>query len=363
MKWPGWTGVGERTYRQPNGTVVQPSKTAWDVLQLLIIPLILVGIALVFNAAQASREQKHQDAQIREDRALAAASREDATLDAYFARMSSLILNRGLTKSKPHSALRQVARTETLATLRRLDGSRKGALVQFLNEAGLLRIKSANAISSSSTGTYSASGPLASPIIDLSDADLRNADLRHATFEAPNRSERIQLIGDLRGARFDDAYLQGVTFFGGKGSYAAFGADLRGASFDRAGVSEVAFPEQLQGAKFRGAILTGDNFNLTNLTNARFDKATFQPSNTAPNSFKAACLNGASFAGADFNNYGAANFLAAQGDDVDFSGAEGLSPQSVLLGIGITNPRFDGAQGRPRITRQYRWNGYRASCR
>ena len=342
---------------------MQPSKTAWDVLQLLIIPLILVGIALVFNAAQASREQKHQDAQLREDRALAAASREDATLDAYFARMSSLILNRGLTKSKQHSALRQVARTETLATLRRLDGSRKGALVQFLNEAGLLRIKSANAISSSTTSAYSTTGPLASPIIDLSDADLRNADLRHATFEAPNRSERIQLIGDLRGARFDDAYLAGVTFWGSKGSFGVVSADLRGASFDRSGVTEVAFPEQLQGAKFRGAILTGADFNLTNLTKARFDKATFQPSNTATNSFKAACLNGASFAGADFNNYGAANFLAARGDDVDFSGAEGLSPRSVLLGIGITNARFDGAQGRPRITRQYRWNGYGAECR
>ena len=27
MKWPAWTGVGERTYEQPHGTVVQRSNT------------------------------------------------------------------------------------------------------------------------------------------------------------------------------------------------------------------------------------------------------------------------------------------------------------------------------------------------
>ena len=43
MKWPAWIGVGERTYKQPDGTVVQPSKTAWDWLQLLIVPAVLAG--------------------------------------------------------------------------------------------------------------------------------------------------------------------------------------------------------------------------------------------------------------------------------------------------------------------------------
>jgi hypothetical protein len=95
-------------------------------LQLLIVPAMLVAIALLFNASQASRERGREDRRIKEDRALAKSARQDAILDAYYTKMSDFMLKRHLLKAKDESPVRQVARTETLATLRRLNGSRKG---------------------------------------------------------------------------------------------------------------------------------------------------------------------------------------------------------------------------------------------
>ena len=103
MRWPAWLGVGERRWKRSPDEEVQPSKTAWDVLQLLIVPLMLVLIAFYFNASQASRDRSREDRRS-----------EDATLDAYLAKMSDLMLDRDLLTSRPESPVREVARAETL---------------------------------------------------------------------------------------------------------------------------------------------------------------------------------------------------------------------------------------------------------
>jgi len=130
MRWRDWLGIGERRWKKAADEEVQPSKTLWDFLQLLIVPAILVVIAILFNASQESR-----------DRDRAENARRDATLDAYFAQMSDLMLKHELLKAGSASPVKQVARTITLATVRRLDGERKGEVVRFLDEAGLLRLE------------------------------------------------------------------------------------------------------------------------------------------------------------------------------------------------------------------------------
>jgi hypothetical protein len=37
MRSPGWLGVGERRWKKSPDEDVQPSKTVWDLLQLLIV--------------------------------------------------------------------------------------------------------------------------------------------------------------------------------------------------------------------------------------------------------------------------------------------------------------------------------------
>jgi hypothetical protein len=91
MRWPAWLGVGERRWKKSPDEEVQPGKTLWDFLQLLIVPAMLAVIALLFNASQASRERHSEDRRVRVDRALAIETRRDANLDAYLAEMRDLI--------------------------------------------------------------------------------------------------------------------------------------------------------------------------------------------------------------------------------------------------------------------------------
>jgi hypothetical protein len=52
--------------------------------------------------------------------------------------MHELILDKRLRKSEEDDEIRNVARARTLAVLRSLDGNRKGHVVRFLCEAGLM---------------------------------------------------------------------------------------------------------------------------------------------------------------------------------------------------------------------------------
>jgi uncharacterized protein YjbI with pentapeptide repeats len=332
-----WLGVRERRWKKSPEEEVQPAKTAWDVLQLLIVPVMLVLIALYFNASQASRDRSREDRRIREDRALAEDAREDATLDDYIAKMSSLTLDRGLLKAPPGSAVRQVARTATLTTVRRMSGSRKGEVVRFLYEAGLLAVP-----------TYDGD---ADPIIDLTGADLRGADLVDASLNS--RRQRgvvtlrsgiaggVALRGDLRGARFDHAYLDGANFRGG---------NLRGASFEGTVIYSTSFAgDDLRGTSFeRAYVFDGVIFNFTRLENAVFDHATI----SAGTAFYRAFLDNASFVHTAFGKPGRVgepmtSFRCATGRGVDFSHAVNLSSLEVRDAV-FTDARMDGVKRRPR---------------
>jgi hypothetical protein len=321
MRLPDWVGVGERRWKKSPDEEVQPRKTAWDFLQLLIVPLILVTIGLVFNA----REQEHQDAQIRQDRALAEAAREDETLDAYYATMGRLMLDRHLISPKPRYEVSEFARTTTLAAVRRLDGARKGEVVKFLYEAGLLATTRTNGRVSSF------------PIISLDGADLRGADLRKAELVAPEASPPVEnsvdLRGDLRGARFDGASLYSVDLSR---------ADLRGASFRRAFLAGVSFAhnKQLGDVSFMQAELNHVSLGASKLTRVVFDGATFI---FVDGTF--ACMHGVSFLGAKFPYAETLLLYGVGGRDVDFTDARSLS--HVILGGHPENVRFGHTKQRP----------------
>jgi uncharacterized protein YjbI with pentapeptide repeats len=302
MRWPSWLGVGERRWKKSADEEVQPAKTAWDWLQLLIVPGMLVVIALAFNASQASRDRAREDRRIREDRALAAAARQDDTLDSYLSSMRELILERHLLRPAAGSEVGDVARTATLSTVRRLDGQRKGEVVKFLIEARLIAPR----------------GP-----IDIADADLRGADLRGLLGEA-----FILADTDLRGARFDGSGLDVADFHD---------ADLRGASF-------------------KGASIAGVRFDFANLTGAVFDGAAIGEGKSLrssgprrPTSFDSACIDDTSFVGTSFTQVRThdqpAHFHYATGDDVNFTNAHGLDHIDVT-NANLTNVQLTGADER-----------------
>jgi Pentapeptide repeats (8 copies) len=264
MRWPAWLGVGERRWKKSSDEEIQPAKTVWDWLQLLVVPAMLVVIALLFNTSQASRERKREDRQIAEDRALAESAREDATLEAYFAQISSLMLDRDLLRSRPGSAVRQVARTATLTATRRVNGRRKGEIVRFLSEVGLLQPKPIGDAFSEATilldGADLRGADLAGALlsgIDFFRVDLRGADLTHALL-----SENFFTLSDLRRSRFDYASVVNGSFER---------SDLRGASFKNGSITRTLFEDDcLTNARFVGAVFRETTFDGADGRNVDF---------------------------------------------------------------------------------------------
>lgn len=189
-----WTGFA----RQNVESDIKPDKTLWDWLDLLIVPLVLaVGAYLL----EGSRKRTERD--VENDR------QKQHILDDYFAYISKLLLDHGLSESCASDLARKLARTRTLAALRLLDAKRKAQLLQFLYEANLINLE---------------------PVIQLNGADFREAVLDEATLSH----------AELRGVYFSKASIRYATLVG---------ADLRGSDF-----SEV-------------------NFDASNLTDARLAQA------------------------------------------------------------------------------------------
>lgn len=76
--------------------------------------------------------------------------------------MTELLLDRNLRQSEPYSEVRNLARSQTLTTLRSLSVPRKSSILHFLHEADLIKI-------------------------ELTIIDLSRADLTEATYDASTR--------------------------------------------------------------------------------------------------------------------------------------------------------------------------------
>jgi uncharacterized protein YjbI with pentapeptide repeats len=178
-------------------------KTVWDLLQLLIVPLMLVAIGLVFSLQQDARQQRVENQRAAAERELAEQRAQDEALQAYLDQMGDLLLAKdGLRESAKDSEVRTLARARTLTVLSRLDSARKERLLQFLYEAGLLH--------------------QAKPVINLNGADLSSIDLHMNNLsgagaflidESPNQLFVIAKLepskaANLSGAILSDANLE-----------------------------------------------------------------------------------------------------------------------------------------------------------
>jgi uncharacterized protein YjbI with pentapeptide repeats len=257
MRWREWLGVGERRWKKAPDEEVQPSKTLWDWLQLLIVPAILVAVTFAWSASQTRSDNKREDRRIAADRAAAEKARQDATLQSYLDQMSGLMLDRNLLSSKPGDAVRAVASTVTLTALRRLDGDRKAEVVRFLYGASLLQGQG---------------HPLGIAPVDLFDADLERVNLYntplsvHSCCAHGETSVGPNLSGaNLARGNFALADLGGTDFSG---------ANLSGANLSRADLDDANFQSaDLTGANLSGADLTGANVNQAFLEDANLKGA------------------------------------------------------------------------------------------
>lgn len=260
-----WTGFAEARRNKADDEDVQPAKTLWDWLQLLVVPLALAGLAFLLNNSQSERELQREDQRASRERAAAVDAAREEAVRGYLTQMSGLMLDRELLRSQllgRGSDVRAVARTVTLTTLRRLDSERKGVVIRFLAESHLIDATDFN---------YK---------VDLMGANLRRADLRLA----PLRGTW------LRGVDFQDADLRRAFLAEAHLVY----ADLRGADLRRADLRGADLEAaDLRGADLRGPDLHAGRDRLPRLEGANLSQATKYDSTTRwPDGFDPAAAGG-----------------------------------------------------------------------
>jgi uncharacterized protein YjbI with pentapeptide repeats len=263
IRWPRWTGFRGMTVR--------------DWLDLLVVPLALVVISLLFATQQEQRQQQIENQRAEAERELAVQRAQDEALQAYLDQMSTLLLERDLRNSEEDSEERTLARARTLTVLGRLDPSRKTAVMQFLEEARLVRevdgrepvialtgadLSGAHLRWANLTGAYLGEANLSGAQLDdanLERADLNRANLSGANLKFARMEDALPYRADLSGADLKEAYLRGAYLSGAdlsgaylKGAYLSH-ADLSGADLSGArGVTNVDLELQ---ASLKGATM------------------------------------------------------------------------------------------------------------
>ena len=168
--------------------------TLWDWIKLLVVPAVIAGGGLWFNRQQRERELRIAREQQERDVEIAERRTQDEALQAYLDQMSSMLTpnmdHPSLYKARPGDSLSSVARARTLTMLPRLDGGRKGSVVRFLYESGLITKNR--------------------PIFNLYESDLSRANLLKANLSTAHL-RRVNLRGaDLRAADLRGADLRGA---------------------------------------------------------------------------------------------------------------------------------------------------------
>jgi uncharacterized protein YjbI with pentapeptide repeats len=285
LDWTGFTSATGPTLK-PNEQY-RPAKTLWDVLQLLIVPIILAVGGFWLNQMQKQREQRDteerakieretEEKRAQSEREIAADNQREVALQAYIDRMSELLLKERdrLRESQPEDEIRKVARVRTLTVLPRLDASRKRSVLQFLYESHLLdRDKM---------------------IIDLSGADFKGVTLAKANLSNANLGEV-----DLSEADLSQTFLMGVSLTKANLSGANLAkANLSGAILQEANLSHATLQEaNLSHANLGKAILYRASFNSADLSSADLSNAQMIRANFAKANLSGAILQEAKLYG------------------------------------------------------------------
>jgi uncharacterized protein YjbI with pentapeptide repeats len=200
-----WTGFGPTRA----GDSVQPPKTLWEWLGLLIVPTMLAAGAFWINQRQKQHEDRIQAAQKNREETAAIQRAQDEALRAYLDQMSDLIVDRGMRKKSADPDLRRLAQARTLAILLGLDQDRKRRPLKLIYELSLI-MKEEPILNLKNAGLDTAD----LSEITLHDACLREVDLRLANLSGADLKGSDLREADLRGANLSNANLSDTVLVG-----------------------------------------------------------------------------------------------------------------------------------------------------
>ena len=286
--FPQWTGFV--SYYDDSGEF-HPAKTLWDVLDLLIIPIVISIGGLLFNRAEKNRETRNQEQRHKTDLEIAenrrkqdqeniADQQRSSMLQRYLDDIAILLLKENLNKDlNLESPVIQIARVKTLTTLRVLENDikRMDIIFQFLRDSGLAEYLFLDA----TIGKINLKGVNLDNVV-FEKSDLREANLCNSSFYSANctntdfsnallhncwfyhakLNEADFYKAELIGSRFLNADLEKAKLIGANLTRVDFGnANLKGASLVQAKLNDA----KLSGADFTGADLSHAELNGANL--------------------------------------------------------------------------------------------------
>jgi len=241
---PGWTGFGpdstKSTEWNPAGQITktieveQSGKTLWDWLSVLGVPFSFALLGVWFQR----REQKRSDEQAELEKEIAAANQREEALQAYFDRLSTLLVDKNLIavadkvkqaketegmqpdpaideQKELLSAAVDVIRARTLSILRQFgeDGERKSSVIRFLLEAEVISKLNLSLFGVNLSHVNLVGADLCSANLrraNLSSADLRQINLSDANLRRINLSDANLCSTNLSNANLYEANLSGV---------------------------------------------------------------------------------------------------------------------------------------------------------
>lgn len=338
-----WTGFGG--YTTPEGMTVR-GKTLWDWLQLFIIPISLVlGLFFLYHEERKSKLQRAEVLANRE-REIATDRLQEAAFQSYLCRMTDLLLKEKL-RTTDNEEVREVARLQTITALRGLDANRKGMILLFLMEAGLITEKPIiNLTGADLTKVMLAVTNLSGANlfrVDLTKANLRLAklntvnlaganmietNLEEANLEEANLVEALLASAMLNRAILKGAHLKNAILLQADLIQADLsGTDLTGSDLTEANLTGAYLRgadlsgAKLTGACLKGADLTDANLTEANLTKVSLDGAYLRGADLSGTHLRGADLNGANLAGA---NLARANLTKAKVSEKQLAKAKSL---------------------------------------
>jgi uncharacterized protein YjbI with pentapeptide repeats len=176
-------------------------KPIFDVIEILIIPVVLGIGAWLFQMAEKRSDRNNTMDRQRQD-----------TLQTYFDRMSDLLLRRKLREAENDSEVVTIARARTLSALRSLDSSRIIQLMQFICELNLnkkvilnINLPPLNLQKLNLNGSYL-------PGTNLMNGDLEGASLLEANLQGADLSEAKLQEAILRETNLTDTKIAKANF-------------------------------------------------------------------------------------------------------------------------------------------------------
>lgn len=252
-------------------------KTLWEWMDLLMVPLFLGSGTLLLIRTQRVTERQRAKDRLAVEQEIESDRQQEEALQAYFDRIIELVLKEKLSRFSPEE-VRNVAKTRTHTVLRRLDGRRKGMVVLFLRDAGLIDRSEA--------------------IIDLAGADLRSAMLPSASLKRVNLAEADLSNADLHGANLSGSYLSATKLSGAN----LHATNLSGANLFESNLNGADLTQcNLRDANVHGADLRGSRLNEADIRRADLRGVNLNVSDLVKADLRGARLEGAKLLGADLS--------------------------------------------------------------